>query len=173
MQWTRLSPLHPCRSSWTTNELSPAVMTSPSRSKVDSTRRPLTLVPLVLPKSSRLQWGALTSILKCSRERSRSSCIANRACDDRPTTHESRPPRKHSWPACGPAVTRRTTSIPVSAHPKPNQSPASYYIQLRMRRKPSGIPDQEEIGPQIEGGIEETIFSADDADGRRWKRDRR
>ena len=51
-----------------------------------STRRPLTFVPLVLPRSSRSQSGGLTSIRKCSRESSRSSGSENGTCDDRPTS---------------------------------------------------------------------------------------
>ena len=57
---------------WTTKALSPAVITSPSRKVTCVTRRPLTLVPLVLPRSIRWQSGGWFSTWKCLRERTRS-----------------------------------------------------------------------------------------------------
>ena len=72
----------------TTIALSPAAIRSPSLSRARSTRRPLTFVPLVLPRSSRSQEVGLTSITKCSRESSRSSGSENGTSDDRPTANE-------------------------------------------------------------------------------------
>ncbi len=116
VRWAR--PSLPFTEKWMVKQLPPAETTSPSRSSTRSTRRPLTLVPLVLPRSTRWQAGGKFSTWKCSRERARSWGIENGTREDLPTTNVPFRPTKYSWPSYGPDVTRRTVSMPPVASPR-------------------------------------------------------
>ena len=74
---------------WTMKVLSPAVITSPSRKVTWVTRRPLTLVPLVLPRSIRWQRGGLFSTWKCFAKGPGPGSSRIRAWVDRPTVNVS------------------------------------------------------------------------------------